>query len=226
MTASRAAGSAISITTSARQRRGTRPAAACLPPGIAAAAAAKRAGRALRKPAAVCHPFGLVPVDAVPLARLAHAWVSAFAHLPGWRPAAPARSRDDEPISISSGHDLRNAADPSGAPDRQTDMPEAAPMTMTARRSLTATQYAREAPICAATGSRVLVRRRAQIWSIWCLRKPVDATTTLAQCRIADVTYPYIHALSCMSLTAAEITDSISSLSSRTRRTPIRHAWA
>jgi len=54
--------------------------------------------------------FGLVPVDAVPLARLAHAWVSAFAHLPGWRPAAPARSYDDEPISISSDHDPGNAA--------------------------------------------------------------------------------------------------------------------
>jgi hypothetical protein len=54
--------------------------------------------------------FGLVPVDAVPLARLAHAWVSAFAHLPGWRPAAPTRSCDDDPISISSDHDLSNAA--------------------------------------------------------------------------------------------------------------------
>ena len=54
--------------------------------------------------------FGLVPVDAAPLARLAYAWVSAFADRPGWRPAAPARSRDDEAISISSDHDLSDAA--------------------------------------------------------------------------------------------------------------------
>lgn len=54
--------------------------------------------------------FGLCSADAVPLARLAHAWVSAFAHLPGWQPAAPARTYDDEPISISSDHDLQNAA--------------------------------------------------------------------------------------------------------------------
>ncbi len=54
--------------------------------------------------------FGLVSADAVPLTRLAHAWVSAFAHLPGWRPAAPARTYNDEPISISSDHDLQNAA--------------------------------------------------------------------------------------------------------------------
>jgi hypothetical protein len=54
--------------------------------------------------------FGLISVDAVPLARLAHAWVGAFAHLPGWRRAPPVRSDDDEPISISSDHDLSNAA--------------------------------------------------------------------------------------------------------------------
>lgn len=54
--------------------------------------------------------FGLCSADTVPLARLAHAWVSAFADLPGWRPAAPARTNDDEPISISSDHDLQNAA--------------------------------------------------------------------------------------------------------------------
>jgi hypothetical protein len=54
--------------------------------------------------------FGLVPADAAPLARLAHAWVSAFTRLPGWRPAAPTRSYDDEPISISSDRDASNAA--------------------------------------------------------------------------------------------------------------------
>jgi hypothetical protein len=55
--------------------------------------------------------FGLCSEDALPLTRLAHAWVSAFADLPGWRPAPPARTDDDDqPISISSDDDLGNAA--------------------------------------------------------------------------------------------------------------------
>jgi hypothetical protein len=35
--------------------------------------------------------FGLVSGDQLPLARFAHDWVRTFDHLPGWRPAQPAR---------------------------------------------------------------------------------------------------------------------------------------
>jgi hypothetical protein len=54
--------------------------------------------------------FGLCPPATVPLARLAHAWVNALADLPGWQPAEPDHTHDDEPITISSDHDLPNTA--------------------------------------------------------------------------------------------------------------------
>jgi len=54
--------------------------------------------------------FGLAADDGAPLARFSQAWVDTFAHLPGWRPAAPARRAEDVTITINSDHDLANAA--------------------------------------------------------------------------------------------------------------------
>ena len=53
--------------------------------------------------------FGLVNGDAAPLARFCRAWVDTFADLPGWHPVTPARTADDDSITINSDHDLANS---------------------------------------------------------------------------------------------------------------------
>jgi hypothetical protein len=72
-----------------------------LPARFAQACRRPGPGRSRRLPAAYALHFGMAERDQLPLAGFAHAWVAAFASLPGWH-QLPARRPDfDEPDAVA-----------------------------------------------------------------------------------------------------------------------------